>query len=564
MKLFSKTDVMFNNYDASIRSYLSKAFASLGMQYTHSQVFGVIFDGVKGVMQNMMFYIEDALTEQNILKATRKSSVYSLAKLSGYEPYYGSAAVGTLLARTQVNNGLDSKTSKIYIRNRSVVSNRTTGVTYMIMLPSDAYVCDISRPLVTHELKIVQGFFNRSKFIAQGYKLEVLNVDNKMFFDKDYIEVKVNGMPWRQMDNLYDMTQNGREYVFSTSFDSGFSIMFGDGIHGQRLVEGDSITVDYLCHHGTNGNIAPNSTSEFKFSDYGYDAFGNSVNLNDYITLTLSNCVSGGTNSDSIEFVRNMVGKNSRSLVLASEENFELFFKRFSFIGNSNCWSEQNSMYIIASCTRNIIPQLNSFLSYYDLSPDDILLNSEEKQMIINTLDNSKRAFAGVTLKFEDPIIRRYAMICYVKINDAFEKETVKQQIKEYVARYFLTKLTNVQFIAKSDIIKYILNNVSQITSLDLTILSGMYEEAYEKNYYYEYEFKEYNGKYTFVRNKVIYEKDSYPGLDNIGNISLKSKIEIPVLLDHFKYYINKDKNNINPSNMVYLDAVQIYFDQTD
>lgn len=562
MKLFSKTDIMFDNYDNSIRSYLSKTFAALGMQYTHSQIFGVIFDGMKGIMQNIMFYIEDALTEQNIYKATRKSSVYSLAKLSGYEPYYGSAAVGTLIAKTQINNGLNSNTSKIFIRNRTSISNKMNGQTYLLMLPTDSYICDISRPLISHEFKVIQGFFNRSRFIAMGYNLELVNVNNKMYFDKDYIEVRINGVKWKQRDNLYDMTENGYEYVFSTSFDNGFSIMFGNGIHGKRLNEGDVITIDYLCHNGTSGNIIPNSVTDFVFSDYGYDSFGNAINLNDYIKLSMANCISGGTNSDSIEFVRNMIGKNSRSLVLASEENFELFFKRFSFIGNANCWSEQNSMYIIAACTRNILSQLSSINDYYNFNEENILLNSNEKEMIMNTLENSKRTFAGVTLKFEDPIIRKFAIICYVKINDNFEKETVKENIKLYIARYFLVRAVGAQFISKSDIIKFLLNNIPQIKSIDLTILSGMYEESYENKYYYEYDFKEYNGKYSFVKRKVIYEKDSYPGLDNMGNISLKSKIEMPVLFNHFKYYIDKSTSSISPNNAVYIDAVQVYFDQ--
>lgn len=561
MNLFNKTQTMFNNFDVSVRSYLSKSFANLGMQYTHSQIFGVIFDGVKGVMQNAMFYIEDALNEQNINKATRKSSIYSLAKLSGFEPFYGSAAVGTLILKTKVNNNLNSKSSKIFIQNHTTVTNKNTGINYLIMLPTDSYVCDISRPLITHELKIVQGHMIRSKFIAQGYKLELMNVNSKSFFDKDYIEVKINGQKWKQRDNLYDMTENGMEYIFSTSFESGFSIMFGDGIHGRKLNEGDVVTIDYLSHHGVTGNILPNATTNFVFADYGSDSFGNSVNLNEYIDLSLSNCISGGTNPDTIEFVRNMVGKNSRSLVLASEDNFDLFFKRFSFIGNSNCWSEQNSMYVIASCTKNVIPHLTELTDYYSLTEKDILLNEEEKEMIINTLENSKRTFAGTTLKFEDPVIRRFAIVCYVKLNDNFERETVKENIKNYVAKYFINNITNTQFIAKSDIIKYILDNIPQIKSIELSILSGMYEESYINNFYYEYEFKEINGKYTFVKNKVIFEKNTYPGLDTMGNISLKSKIEIPVLLNGFKYYTNKDGKD-NQDAFTTLDAVQIYFDQ--
>ena len=83
-KLFSIMQTSFDNFDSTVRQYLSKTFNNLGMQYTHSQIFGVIFDGIKGVMQNALFYVEDALTEQNVFMASRKKSVYSLAKLWFY------------------------------------------------------------------------------------------------------------------------------------------------------------------------------------------------------------------------------------------------------------------------------------------------------------------------------------------------------------------------------------------------------------------------------------------------------------------------------------------------
>ena len=44
MKLFKLTETTFDNYDRTVRSYLSKTLNSLGMQYTHSNIFGVIFD----------------------------------------------------------------------------------------------------------------------------------------------------------------------------------------------------------------------------------------------------------------------------------------------------------------------------------------------------------------------------------------------------------------------------------------------------------------------------------------------------------------------------------------
>ena len=71
MKLFNILDTTFDNFDNTVRNYLSKTFNDLGLNYTPNQIFGVIYEGIKGVMQNALFYIEDALTEQNIYTATR-------------------------------------------------------------------------------------------------------------------------------------------------------------------------------------------------------------------------------------------------------------------------------------------------------------------------------------------------------------------------------------------------------------------------------------------------------------------------------------------------------------
>ena len=161
-------DISFEKFDETVRRYLAKTFNNLGLEYTHTQIFGVIFDGMKGIMQNIMFYIEDAFTEQNVFTASRKNSVYSLAKTSGYEAYYGAAATGTLIGKMQISNGLGSKSSKVYIDNKSIVINKNTGISYSIILPTSYYVFDVSKPLISHEFKIVQGTYRRSSAVAKG------------------------------------------------------------------------------------------------------------------------------------------------------------------------------------------------------------------------------------------------------------------------------------------------------------------------------------------------------------------------------------------------------------
>ena len=558
MKLFNIMDTSFEKFDETVRRYLQKTFNNIGLEYTHHQLFGVIFDGVKGVMENMMFYIEDALTEQNIFTATRKKSVYSLAKVSGYEAYYGAASSGTLIGKMQLNNGLNSKSTKVYINNRTKVLNKNTGVTYLILLPSNYYIFDVSQPLVTHEFKIVQGAFTRSTYIGKGYNLETVHITTVNLFDRQYVEVKVNGETWEEVGNLYDMTENGHEYVLSIGFDNTFDIMFGNDIYGTALNEGDTVTIDYLTHSGTLGNILPSSNTDFVFSDYGTDSLNNSVNINDYMKLEMKNCVSGGNDSDSIDFIRTMVGANSRSLVLVSEDNFNLFFKRFSFVGYTSCWAESNNMYINATCLSNFKSQIKEVEDYFKIDIKDMKLTYDQKNMIINTLDNSKKSFAGLTLKFYDPVIRQFAFICYVKADSVYNKDTIELSIRNTLGTYFLNIDNNKLFIAKSELISLILSNNENILSIDLDIISEYGESAYYNNFYIKYELINNNNIYTYNEIREIYEESVYPGLDGYGNISLNSKLEVPVLHGGFNYYPEKDKND--KSNSIRIPEIQVYF----
>ena len=556
MKLFKLTETTFENYDNTVRSYLSKTLNSLGMQYTHSNIFGVIFDGVKGIMQNIMFYIEDALSEQNIFTATRKSSIYSLAKISGYEAYYGAAASGTMIGKMLVNNGLQSNLTKIYVKNGTLVSNKNNGMKYSIILPTDYYVFDITKPLTTHEFKIVQGYIAKNTFTAVGDKFETFHISCGELFDKQYTKVYVNGIQYEQVSNLYDMTEDGNEFVCTIGYDNTFDIMFGDGINGKRLNKGDTIVLEYLKHNGVMGNILPEEDTDFSFVDKGYDSFGNTIDINTYMKISVKTCISGGTNSDSIEFIRNMIGTNSRSLVLASEDNFKLFFKRFSFIGYVNCWSEQNSMYIIATCLRNLSSYLKDVESYFTIDDKSLLLTDQEKTMVVNTLENSKKSFAGITLKFQDPVIRKFAIICYVKIDNVYDQDYVRTEIKNKLATYFMNSITNTQFIAKAKLIELLTTSIDKIKAIDMTIYSDMAEQAYYNSYYYKYSFRLINGSYEYVKEKVIYEKDSTPGLDVFNNILLDSKLEMPII-SNIKYYNEKE---LNKKTYFDMPAIQVYF----
>lgn len=559
MKLFKIIQTSFDNFDKSVRDYLSKTFNNLGLEYTHNQIFGVIFDGIKGIIQNVMFYIEDAFTEQNIYTATRKKSFYSLAKISGYEPYYGSAATGNIIVNTFVtNSNVGNGTSKLFLQNGSIIKNKETGYNYIIMLPADSYIFDLSKPLVQHNLKIVQGIWSEGNFTGTGKNFETFSANTTDLFDKNYLEVYVNGEKFEQAACVYDMTENSKQFVCNVGFDNTFSIMFGNGIFGYKIQEGDSIKIRFIVHAGEDGNIINVSSPDWTILSPLYNSYGNPLSADNYLNVKLATPVSGGTDADSIELVKNMIGYNSRSLVLANENNFKQFLKRFSFIGQTSIISEPNSLTIVASCLRNKTNEITEPEEYLELESKDLLITDREKEMVITALSNSNNTFTGMSFEFQDPIICKFAMICYVKIASTYNRELTKTNIRNAVASYFMNLPENTQFISKSDIINAVTDADSNIESFDFDFISELNENAYNDGYYIEYKQRIVNGVYKHIPTKIIYDKTNTPGLDQIGNIQLNSKLQIPLLHGDFYYYPNKESND--KSTSIKTESIQVMF----
>lgn len=559
MKLFNIIDTTFENFDSTVRNYLSKTFDDLGINYTSSQIFGVVYNGIKGVMQNVMFYIEDAFTEQNIFTATRKRSFYSLAKLSGYEPYYGSAATGVLNVTTPVNNLTPSeKSSKIFIRNHSLVMNGTTGVSYTLMLPSDDYVIDISKPLMKHRLKIAQGVWTSAHFQAEGNICETFQVTSSALFDKQYMKVTVNGEEYSQAACLYDMTENSKEYLVSSGFDGVFEVSFGNGVHGKAVKNGDSVIVEFLTHDGSNGNIITPGSEKMQMLSPCYNVAGDNIAASDYMEFSLDEPVTGGTDSDSIDLVKSMIGYNSRSLVLATEDNFKQFLKRFSFIGRTSIYTEPSSMTVTAGCLTNVIDKLNDLDEYLYIDEKDMLLSDAQKNMISVAISNSNKVFAGIKFKFTDPVIRKYAAVCYVKLKEEHARDVAVMNIRNAIAKYFITLPENTTFIPKSDIIKVCLEADDNIKAFDIDFISALNEQAYHDGWYNKYQRRLINGVYKYIPIKTVYDAYSVAGMDAYGNIKLDSTTEIPLLHGDFNYYPDKSAND--KTNSIRMDTLQIMF----
>lgn len=550
MRLFEILKTSYENFSETMQDFLNKSFGGLGQAYSQSSIFGSVLEGIKGVMQNMMFYIEDAMTEQNIFTATRKKSIYSLAKISGYDAYYGAAASGTVL----ISNKISNSTDKIVIEDECQLMNDSTGVTYSVDLPVDSMVIDMSKPLVTHSISILQGTWKRAIATAKGEPLETIEAEVNSLYDINHMKVYVNGERWSISSCLYDMIEDEHSCVVKNGYDGGFSVMFGNGYHGHNLNEGDQITVKYISHDGSLGNISPSDDVTLKFKSSVRNSIGDLVEANDLLNITITSYICGGTDADTIANVKELVGMNSRSLVLASEDNFKMFLKRFSFVGQFNLMSSRNSTKITCIAFSEFKNHLSTPSDYLKLSKESMLLTDNQKSMIIQALEQSNKAFVGTSLTFVDPIIRRYSIMCYIKLSTSTIKDSIKNSITNVISNYFMSLPTDTLFISKSELISYVTENTNGLLSFDLDFISEADEIARYRGYWYKKELHFTSSKdLSYVDVRTIYDKSDMIGLDEVGNIRLKTNLEMPIIHKCTMTYDDMTQQQVEPIQFFFL-----------
>lgn len=548
MKLFSLLETQYYNFTNAVKDYLSKTLSGFGSSYGNSTIFGQLINVLTGVVQNMMMYIEDALTEQNKWTAQRKKSIYGLAAQAGYEPSFGKAAGVQLKLTFMPSNtqGLD-----VILKNHERVTCTQNGFPYNIILPQEAIVLNATKDNSSKYFYAVEGRFESQTFVSSGGKYWTQNFQFVGYIDTDYITVTVNDEVWTHKDSLYDMGANAAEYTFKAGFDGGVDLIFGNGVHGRVLAVDDVIRVTYLIHDGESGNLDPHTETFFVFNDNLGTVDGDSVDGNAIYNVSFGSTdgVTSGTNAESIESTRINIGYNSRALVLASPENYKNFISKFSFVEYNRTWSEPGSMIVNTLAMKNYRLNLERGTDYFNLTEKDFLLSDLQKSSIINSITNSGRQLAGVTYNIIDPELCKYALTVYIKLKSSkFDKLFIESQIKNIIGEFF-TDIVSDQYIPTSDIEKLILDRVEGVDGVNCYFLSEKNEVALQTGEYYinKYVWNPMTGKYDIIHEYHKLNDGENPGLglDAHGNIELSSDHEFPILMGNWDW-LNSEGQEID------------------
>lgn len=556
MKLFSLIQLGYNKFEETVRTYINKLLDDYNTR--NSSIFGQLINVLGSVVQNVFSYIEDALTEQNKYTAQRKRSIYNLASISGYEPNLGNACSMILNISFKSNN---QQKLDIIIPNHTILSCSQNNCNYSIILDNESVIMSLEKDNSSKSLKVVEGTFETQSFISYGGELYTQNVSFSGDVDKNYIKVYVNNVEWNPADSLYDMNPESNQYLIKTSLKKGIDLVFGNGQFGKALIDGDVIKIEYLLHSGSEGNITAKDNCEFSFKDTLTDISGEEIDGNEVFNLVVYDAagVSTGTDSDDIETIRNMIGMNSRSLVLAASKNYKQFLNRFSFVGYNKTWADAGSLVVNSLILKNYQANLDNGSDYFNLKENDFILSDTQKQSIYDSIEQSNQSIAGSVFNIFDPELVKYSMYLYVKLKDTnYDTSIIETQIRNLIGNFF-ANISNDIYIPKSDISHLLKSNIDEIDGVNVYFISKLNEDALINKYYtnkiYTYNFDKsvYNIKEEFV---YLYDGENPNlGLDSHGNIQLDSVDQVPVLMGGWSFL------NDNNSTVTVTDPLNIIFE---
>lgn len=484
MNIFRKNNVLISGLISDSFDYLQKTYNQSRNVFTVASAWGQILFVIQNLSQLILYFIEDSITELNIAEATRDSSVRSLARISGYDPGRATTAQGEVSLRWNLKSS-DVGGGAVIINDKTRIRCTQNGLIYTLIVNSEKVKIPLTA-IPAKKFKIAQGNFASTTFNGTGSLLQSFNVPNRSGanIDQFFVDVYVNNEKWEKYDSLYDIPLNGKGYLVKQGISNGIDIYFGNVNFGTPPSRGSIINVQYLETIGFSGNLrsSPENPILFTFLDSGLDLFGNEVNLNDYIKIETTVDPSFGTNPESIDLIRLVAPRTSRSFVFANSDNYEIFLERlgvFSQVSAFSTFDDDNLdddnivyIYLVPDVTLN----LESNEDYFDLEVSDFTLSSSERAQIYNLLEDSGSMIATTVVKILEPTISRYIGNAVITIFEGYDDSVIKDNIRSVISDYFIN-LKRRDRVPKSDIIALI-ESVAGVDSVSFYFI-GQKNEAY-------------------------------------------------------------------------------------
>jgi hypothetical protein len=242
--------------------------------------------------------------------ATLRENVVALARNIGYVPRSRKASTATVSFFVDTSN-ITPIPSSLTLRKGPVASTSGTfgNQSFVFSILEDITVPVFSGIATFEDLEVYQGIRLTSNFTFSSNNLNQRFILPNSGIDTDLISVIVRNneqstisVKYSLQDSLFDINNESKVFFLQEIEDERYEIIFGDGIFGKKLEEGNFIEVGYITSNGDSAN----GISQFTFAGrITYNRNSVEYTVTSGISLLTTGLIaSGGENIESVESIK--------------------------------------------------------------------------------------------------------------------------------------------------------------------------------------------------------------------------------------------------------------------
>jgi hypothetical protein len=489
LRLFTNLKIRVRDILGESIQFLQDKFKQSRSVFTAASPFGQLLIVVENLSQLIFYYIEDAVTELNINEASRVSSIYSLATLSGHNPSRAIGATGQIRMIRKPN--INPPASKVILNNLFRVRCENNGLIYAIELAQEDVRLALTGAETTAIFNIRQGQIESQTFTAKGQAFESyqLGAPNNFYIDNFLVNVYINGEAWTKYESLLDIPRNAKGFIAKTGITNGLDIYFGNGSFGKIPTTGSTIVVEYLTTDGSAGNVKVDDVKQviFSFVDTGFSPIGEEITMPDYFTISTVSPPNFGVDPEDPTLTRLIAPKASKSFALVNLDNYEILLQKLQMFSTIKVFLDQDatgnildSRMINLFLVPDVSQMFNNGTDYFNLATANFKLTAFQKNELLKYIEKSGTKMISSDVKVVDPKITRYILNVSIIAFDDITTDIIKSDIADAIGNYFI-KLKRQDRVPKSDLIR-VIEDLKGVDSVNVNIIGEANENALTLN----------------------------------------------------------------------------------
>ena len=310
------TNLDFEDIKVQIKDFLRSNSNFTDFDFEGSN-FSVLIDTLAYNTYINAFNANLVANESFLDSATVRENVVSLARNIGYVPRSKTSATATIKI-DDIDLGLEQNVNitTLTLRAGLVCIGNAENTTFRFSIPDNITSSRIINKVVDGETRSFAQFDNEITIYEGTYLQRVYRVDTTV--DQRYIIDSANidsstlrvyvagsldltiGRKYSQVDNILNLNKTSEIYLTQEVQDEKYEILFGDGLFGKKLENGQTITATYIVTDGIKGN----GPSEFSFQGTFSKNDGSFFTPSDSVDITTVRNASNGADVEDVSSIK--------------------------------------------------------------------------------------------------------------------------------------------------------------------------------------------------------------------------------------------------------------------